>query len=53
MLLGTPLWDVNGTPKVFSSDFIKDLKLESDGDLIDAEVMAKISPVRAYKSLKY
>jgi glycosyltransferase involved in cell wall biosynthesis len=41
-LLGTPIWDVNGTPKVFASKLIKSLDLVSDGDLIDAEVMAKV-----------
>ena len=41
-LLGTPIWDVNGTPKVFSASLIKSIPLKSDGDLIDAEVMAQI-----------
>jgi len=41
-LLGTPIWDVNGTPKVFSARHIKDMPLESNGDLIDAEVMARV-----------
>ncbi len=41
-LLGTPIWDVNGTPKVFSSKLIKSIPLQSDGDLIDAEVMAQV-----------
>jgi len=42
LLIGTPIWDVNGTPKVFSSNLIKNIPLASDGDMIDAEVMAKI-----------
>ncbi len=41
-LLGTPLWDVNGTPKVLPRKALKDIQLISDGDLIDAELMAKI-----------
>ncbi len=42
MLLGTPLWDVNGTPKVVPAKYLKDINLISDGDLIDAELMARI-----------
>lgn len=41
-LLGTPIWDVNGTPKVFSSKLLKSITIQSEGDLIDAEIMAKI-----------
>jgi len=41
-LIGTPIWDVNGTPKVFSAELIQSIPLESEGDLIDAEVMAKV-----------
>jgi glycosyltransferase involved in cell wall biosynthesis len=41
-LLGTQLWDVNGTPKVIASKYLKDMQIISDGDLIDAEIMAKI-----------
>ena len=41
-LLGTPIWDVNGTPKVFAAKHIKDMPLQSNGDLIDAEVMARV-----------
>jgi glycosyltransferase involved in cell wall biosynthesis len=41
-LMGTPVWDVNGTPKVIPLVYVKDLQLISDGDLIDAEVMAKL-----------
>jgi glycosyltransferase involved in cell wall biosynthesis len=41
-LLGTPLWDVNGTPKVFAAQFIKGMDIISEGDLIDAEIMARI-----------
>jgi glycosyltransferase involved in cell wall biosynthesis len=41
-LLGTPIWDVNGTPKVFSAKLIKSIPLHSNGDLVDAEVMAQV-----------
>lgn len=41
-LMGTPVWDVNGTPKVIPHAYIGDLNLQSEGDLIDAEVMAKL-----------
>jgi glycosyltransferase involved in cell wall biosynthesis len=41
-LLGTPVWDVNGTPKVIPAPYLKDLALISEGDLVDAEVMAKL-----------
>ncbi len=33
-------WDINGTPKVFPREFDRLLRLQSDGDLIDAEAMA-------------
>ncbi|MCS6818582.1 MAG: glycosyltransferase [Chitinophagales bacterium] len=42
LLLGTPLWDVNGTPKVIPAAALEGIELISDGDLIDAELMAKI-----------
>ncbi len=42
LLLGTPLWDVNGTPKVIPAQFLKDLNITEEGDLIDAEIMARI-----------
>ncbi len=42
ILLGTPLWDVNGTPKVLPAKALQNIELYSDGDLIDAELMAKI-----------
>lgn len=41
-LLGTPIWDVNGTPKVINYKYLKNIELISDDDLIDAEIMAKI-----------
>ena len=42
LLLGTPLWDVNGTPKVIPSKYLEGLNIISEGDLIDAEIMAKL-----------
>ena len=36
-----PVWDINGTPKVISSAILKDLNLQENGDLIDAELMLK------------
>ncbi|MHB1536964.1 MAG: glycosyltransferase family 2 protein [Acidimicrobiales bacterium] len=37
MLFDVPVWDINGTPKVFSRKFQKLLELTRDDDLIDAE----------------
>ncbi len=42
LLIGTPLWDVNGTPKVIPAKYLADLNIFSEGDLIDAEIMAKL-----------
>jgi glycosyltransferase involved in cell wall biosynthesis len=36
----TAIWDVNGTPKIFPGPYLKSLKILSNGDLIDAELMA-------------
>jgi glycosyltransferase involved in cell wall biosynthesis len=36
-----PIWDVNGTPKVLPSHVLKSMILFSEGDLIDAEIMAR------------
>lgn len=36
-LFGLSLWDVNGTPKVFSRRVLSRLELTEDGDLIDLE----------------
>jgi glycosyltransferase involved in cell wall biosynthesis len=40
LLLGTALHDVNGTPKIFPKRFLKAMTLSSDGDLLDAELIA-------------
>jgi len=37
----TPIWDVNGTPKVFPANLLNSIQIWSDGDLIDAELIAK------------
>lgn len=41
LLLHTPVWDVNGTPKVMPKRIIDQIGLVSKDDLIDAELMAK------------
>ena len=41
LLLHTPVWDVNGTPKVMPSHVARKIGLTSKGDLIDAELIAK------------
>ena len=38
-LFGLASWDINGTPKVFPREFEKLLRLSSDDDLIDAELI--------------
>ncbi len=37
----TPVWDVNGTPKVFPASILKSYDIWNDNDLIDAELIAK------------
>jgi len=39
-LFNTAIWDVNGTPKVFPKEVIKSIDIQSNNDLIDAELMA-------------
>lgn len=41
LLLHTPVWDVNGTPKVMPKKIADILNLTSKNDLIDAELVAK------------
>lgn len=41
LLLHTPVWDVNGTPKVFPRKVAKKITFVSENDLIDAEFIAK------------
>jgi glycosyltransferase involved in cell wall biosynthesis len=42
LLFKTPIWDVNGTPKVLPRSIYESLTIESDDDLIDAEIMARV-----------
>jgi glycosyltransferase involved in cell wall biosynthesis len=43
LLFGIEARDVNGTPKVFSRELYRELALFSEGDLLDLELMAKVS----------
>jgi dolichol-phosphate mannosyltransferase len=36
-----PIWDVNGTPKIFPAYILKAMNVISNNDLIDAEIMAR------------
>ena len=40
-LFDLPVWDVNGTPKVFSRDVLDHLDLKENGDLIDLEFIVR------------
>lgn len=40
-LFDLPVWDVNGTPKVFDRRMYECLNLKENGDLIDVELIAK------------
>src|SRR5262249_41893582 len=39
LLFGVRSVDVNGTPKIFSADFYRGLRMTSTGDLFDLELM--------------
>jgi glycosyltransferase involved in cell wall biosynthesis len=41
IVLKTPIWDVNATPKVIPRKILDRLTLTSEGDLIDAELLVK------------
>lgn len=41
LVLGTAVWDVNGTPKAMSREVYEKIKPVSNDDLIDAEIVAK------------
>ncbi|MES2703044.1 MAG: glycosyltransferase [Bacteroidota bacterium] len=41
ILFQVPIWDVNGTPKVIPQKVYQQLDIESDDDLIDAEIVIK------------
>lgn len=40
-LFKTPVWDVNGTPKILPKKILDKFDIVSNGDLIDAEIMAR------------
>jgi glycosyltransferase involved in cell wall biosynthesis len=40
-LFKTPVWDVNGTPKIIPRKMLDLFEIVSDDDLIDAEIMAR------------
>jgi glycosyltransferase involved in cell wall biosynthesis len=40
-LFDLPVWDVNGTPKVFDRDALDRLQLTENGDLVDLEFIVK------------
>ncbi|MBI4963781.1 MAG: glycosyltransferase [Desulfomonile tiedjei] len=40
-LFDLPVWDVNGTPKVFSRDTLDSLDLKENGDLVDLEFIVR------------
>jgi hypothetical protein len=42
LLFGIKARDVNGTPKVLPRELYRQLRLASDGDLLDMELMAKV-----------
>jgi hypothetical protein len=41
LLFRYPIWDVNGTPKVLPRDFFESIKIKSEDDVIDAEIIAR------------
>lgn len=41
IILKTPIWDVNATPKVIPRNILSQVTLNETGDLIDAELMYK------------
>jgi glycosyltransferase involved in cell wall biosynthesis len=41
LLFRYPIWDVNGTPKVLPRDFFESIKINSEDDVIDAEIIAR------------
>lgn len=41
LVLKTPIWDVNATPKVIPRKILQQLTLTSEGDVIDAELLVK------------
>ena len=43
LLFGSSTTDINGTPKILSRALYRDLNLRSEGDLIDLELIAKVT----------
>lgn len=43
LLFGARTTDINGTPKILSRDLYRRLDLRSDGDLLDLELIAKVT----------
>ena len=41
LILKTPIWDVNATPKIIPKKILDKITLFSDGDMIDGELMHK------------
>ena len=41
MVLGTPVWDVNATPKIIPRDVFERLNLKTKSELFDAEILYK------------
>ena len=41
IVLKTPIWDVNATPKIIPRKILDTIELKNDGDVIDAELMYK------------
>ena len=41
IVLGTPVWDVNATPKIIPRDVFENLRLTSANELLDAELLYK------------
>jgi hypothetical protein len=41
LILRTPIWDVNATPKIIPKKILDRINVTSDGDSIDAEIMYK------------
>jgi glycosyltransferase involved in cell wall biosynthesis len=46
-LFDLPVWDVNGTPKLFPRNLLNRLHLREDGDLIDLEFIVRCKQLRA------
>ncbi len=45
-LFDLPVWDVNGTPKLFGRNLLDSLKLKENGDLIDLEFIVRCKQLR-------